>query len=827
MPPIILECKPRRPKRPVFTVVDLTTKPETPSCHDVGADLESKFPDEMWEEVFKRIEKRSTLLCVILTSKRFRNIGRRLLYKSLHYRKPHDFLDNRTFWDDPGVSRSWVKEMMVTGTQHESYAELNGRELVELQVQLKGALPPLIEETVRRAKANKARRWELVHTTPLVDHILHFTDLVSLTFSGLSLPLEIHYTIRLLRNLTQLSFIDTQLTCWSFDELDEEADRHANVLALPLPPLVELTLWEHEWSTIMLDFVPSRAHPTIPSRCLSILQLMFAPTLRVLRIDWNPTVAAIITKGAQTPVPNVKSLYTDQTINPFISHLPNHLRHLQIRYVQTHGNRTVGGAWIFEEQHRTMRRAQFKVLAEFIRMCTHLEGLGFAGSDCTGVSDVNIGFQTGFDTNGPGLTNPNDLSLGLIPLLDINTVPVQQPPSFSTRIPHSSWSHLLSYSGPAAFLPLLAGSTSSIQALELICFEHSFSSISYGTGRISTPFRDDPTEDGTPHQIHPQSWSKIDGFISSFCDKGLEFPSLKSLSLTFSGLWKGTKSDLLEIVGSISLIARSGRIGKDNSLEELKIRWIAGDGISDDNLLSLGAQVLSRFPHLKVVHLYRPKLLDIPGLSEDYYSLSQDPNSPFTTKRDSYTCSCSRSCPSPCPSAMSTSTSSWDGSGSEGEEDCTIDDCEPFLHRQRGYIAAWRMFCPQLREVKLMSGLVWRKIDTCSSLMWPSIPSTAPVGDEPLREYWAVSSIERTDWEYEASWVMNGNLGLDVSPGSSATSASGTSSDSEELGKLRGEGDMIMRMKLEDWRRKREHNSWLSLEQSQRLGVSMLGVMGT
>ncbi|KAF5331747.1 hypothetical protein D9758_017196 [Tetrapyrgos nigripes] len=375
-------------------------------------------------------------------------------------------------------------------------------------------------------------------------------------------------------------------------------------------------------------------------------------------------------------------------------------------------------------------------------------------------------------------------------------------------IPPSSWSHLTAYSGPAKFLPLLAGTTSRVEAMEVSCVEPGYWDVWVGEG----------TGISTSSNGGPGSWGTVNSFISSFQNggsvqgRGLDLPSLRSLSFVFDQLEEGMSEDLMEVLGTLA--------ERCDGLEELRVRWVRGNGISEATLLSL------------VVHLYRVKPINIDltkqeGFGEYIYDLDDDdfpevantPHLLIPTPDEHHRhlrqhglvwkFVASTVAPEATTPTESTSTSSVNGSAPPA--DSADVDAPRRKDKRKG--KAEERESESESEPRKNKAKEHDPEDRDKSLLQPQ---------PECGHQWTISSTDPADWEYDATWTLSGRLGLLgpaagvlSSPGASGSrgagagsvgGGSGTGSGGRGWG-LRGPGDIVTKIKLEEWRRAQSTNA--------------------
>ncbi|KAK7462219.1 hypothetical protein VKT23_007824 [Stygiomarasmius scandens] len=723
MYPMALPSRTRsRFKRPQFTYIDLTTDSGLPIVDGV----DPGFPDEVWELIFKQIDDPVDVLHVVQSCRRFYRVGLRPLYSSIQYSKPYLFQQNWKTWKDTSNApvRNTTSSITITGVVDELYTMAQDRQESRVLNQYGPGRRFWPGITYQTDKAKSCPVWCFMHTTLLLEHLFRFTNLTTLAFVGIWLPYEANYAPRLLRNLTKLSFIDCIFESPSTSLRGQAIPTYALLLPdtkiprLPLPPLIELIVWGNRgWEDILdrFRFQTPQDPPRQTGRLMSALDFMHAPTLRILRMDWDSSVIRIVFKALDPNQPNVdprfKDILTEPSINPFMTSVPSTLQYLQIKYESSRSSRGQ-----MNENHRE-DRAAMAVLGAFLARCPQLKGLGiFRGNRFGWARELDVGFQMTGNVN----LLPNNFG-----------APIPVPPLL-----RSSASHLREFSGPIHLLPLLGGPANQIEALEIECPRY-----------LPSSFRD--------RDQHQSPEATVDGFVKFF-DK-LEFPSLRVLSVV-----------LEEVdVELFYLLAEKYR-----NLEVVKIRcWNqASVGLDDSTLLSLGAQFLSIMPRLEVFHLYSLKLTQGPINEDDnivqhhvHYPDSEDdeigffhnPRLPRFLRQ-----------PNGRPDAVA---------GVQQRSDPISKpppDQVPAIRVQRGYLAAWRRFCPQLKEIRLSSGVVWKCISSVRAI--ERMKQRTEEGSEE-QDVWAIVRVPESCWEYEARWSLSGRLGVDPSSNSG----------------LRGEGDLV------------------------------------
>ncbi|KAK7450992.1 hypothetical protein VKT23_012669 [Stygiomarasmius scandens] len=622
-------------------------------------DARPVFPNETWEEIFGHLDQPADLLHVIQSCRLFHNLGLRFLYASIEYSRPYDFQSNDSFWASATPVMRTFPKSL-TVTGVIRWQAARGSSIIDDD---EWANMWMADNLLDHLHQNSRQGIAQDHTqnSPEEPHVREWK---------LGHMLALHSHLRQFRNLTSLTFGGIGGGTQSVTE--EIYDTLRLLTNLTKLALIDCVVEVKSSDDILLGTQWPRLKELTLWRhdWVNISRIYRHPETHYSLLDLMCVDTLRVLRIDWSPVvghlisraaePNAPDT------NPFKSTLQSSLRHLQFGF-----------------NGRGSDLMELGKLARFVAKCTNLVGLAIAGR------------------------------------LPVTMIPADNNHGLNA----GRWSFIRQYSGPAEFLPLLAGVNSQIETLEV-------QSYSLRKGSSASLFQQG--------DVIESPWWKTPGFVKCLAD--MELPKLRSLSMILERLEKEVFYLLIDHF---------------SGLEELKIRYDTGT-FDDDTLTSFGAHFLSKMPRLSVFHMYQHKYRTYTRgrcpvhvspqghyLPEVYDVLD---SSPEFTQDIPRLCRCSMNDISmPLQEADPDSFSSFE---------------------ELGYIAAWRIYCPLLKEVRLERQFIWKKDRD---------------GYNDPEALWCRSQLSDADFDFGSSWMTTGRL----------------------IG-LRGEEDTLTTLKLRGWT---EYNS--------------------
>jgi hypothetical protein len=246
------------------------------------------LPPELWSEIFALSDSK-TLYDISLVCAAFQDLARKHLFRNLRWDRSHYAAS--PVWQDLSA-KTYPQTLVLTDLPPKLRYNnnLHRDEYRRRVMALAGVLPhPHIDEDMHEFVHVDTLRLTQLNTYMRIGEVItSFTNLTSLEFRNATMPnhiLTILHQFPLLESFAIISGV--------FDS--------TSVAVTPPPRLRELTLWRSRETD---QFSWAR---TIPQLLINLL----TPTLRTLRIDWNLSVAALLTNEDEDhPTPDLSHLTT-------------------------------------------------------------------------------------------------------------------------------------------------------------------------------------------------------------------------------------------------------------------------------------------------------------------------------------------------------------------------------------------------------------------------------------------------------------------------------------------------------------------------------------